>query len=133
MKGCSHIHICERLQASAALLPLLLLRWLASRACIPAGQLSNTVLDHDLSGSRMQHLCNGDCAEAWNGCAGVVVGVIGLGEEMPSTVTLSAVRLLAWAMILLGVTALASGQGQAPSAGGMSVMTLIDDCSVQHA
>lgn len=44
--------------------------------------------------------------------AGVVVGVVGLGEEMPSTVTLSAARLLAWAMILLGVTALASGQGE---------------------
>ena len=43
---------------------------------------------------------------------GVVVGVVGLGEEMPSTVTLSAARLLAWAMILLGVSALASGQGK---------------------
>ena len=40
------------------------------------------------------------------------MGVVGLGEEMPSTVTLSAARLLAWAMILLGVSALASGQGK---------------------
>ena len=48
------------------------------------------------------------------GRAGVLVGVLGLGESLPSTLPLKVVRLLAWGLILLGVSALASGQGAIP-------------------
>ena len=44
----------------------------------------------------------------------MVVGVLGLGEPMPSTLALSALRLLSWALILLGIAALATGQGMRP-------------------
>ena len=40
------------------------------------------------------------------------MGVLGLGEALPSTLVLGALRLSAWALILLGTAALASGQGE---------------------
>lgn len=43
-----------------------------------------------------------------------MVGLLGLQEPMPSTAALSALRLLSWALILLGTAALATGQSTSP-------------------
>ena len=53
--------------------------------------------------------------------AGVVVGLLALGEGMPSTLGLQALRLLSWLCITAGVSMLAGGRGvsglhHAPSA-----------------
>jgi hypothetical protein len=45
------------------------------------------------------------------GCAGVVVGLLALGEAMPKTLGMQALRLLSWVCITMGVSALAGGQG----------------------
>ncbi len=46
--------------------------------------------------------------------AGVLVGLLALGEGMPSTLRMQALRLLSWLCITAGVSALAGGKG-APS------------------
>jgi len=46
----------------------------------------------------------------------VLVGMLALGEGLPSTRSLGAARLLAWALLIAGVSALASGQGGRPAA-----------------
>lgn len=43
--------------------------------------------------------------------AGVVVGLLALGEGMPSTLRMQALRLLSWLCITAGVSALAGGKG----------------------
>ncbi len=43
--------------------------------------------------------------------AGVVVGLLALGEGMPSTLGLQALRLLSWLCITSGVSMLAGGRG----------------------
>ncbi|KAK9791155.1 hypothetical protein WJX73_006607 [Symbiochloris irregularis] len=50
------------------------------------------------------------CASVSSIGTGVVVGVLGLQEPMPSTLSLQALRLLSWLLILLGIAALATGQ-----------------------
>lgn len=50
------------------------------------------------------------CAAVSSIATGVMVGLLGLQEPMPSTAALSALRLLSWALILLGTAALATGQ-----------------------
>ncbi len=44
-------------------------------------------------------------------CAGVLVGLLALGESMPMSLGMQALRLLSWASITLGVSALAGGKG----------------------
>ena len=43
--------------------------------------------------------------------AGIVVGLLALGEGMPSTLRMQALRLLSWLCIIAGVSALAGGKG----------------------
>ena len=43
--------------------------------------------------------------------AGVLVGLLALGEGMPSTLRMQALRLLSWLCITAGVSALAGGKG----------------------
>ena len=43
--------------------------------------------------------------------AGVLVGMLALGEGLPSSRSLGAARLLSWLLLIAGVSALASGQG----------------------
>ncbi len=43
------------------------------------------------------------------------MGMLALGEGLPSTRSLGAARLVAWALLIAGVSALASGQGVLPS------------------
>ena len=45
------------------------------------------------------------------GAAGVLVGMLALGEGLPSSRSLGAARLLSWLLLIAGVSALASGQG----------------------
>ncbi len=45
------------------------------------------------------------------GRAGVLVGMLALGEGLPSSRSLGAARLAAWALLIVGVSALASGPG----------------------
>ena len=54
------------------------------------------------------------CALSRGAGAGVVVGLLALGEGMPSTLHLQALRLASWLCITAGVSALAGGKG-APS------------------
>ena len=44
-------------------------------------------------------------------CAGVLVGLLALGERMPATLGMRALRLVSWMCIALGVSALAGGKG----------------------
>ena len=43
--------------------------------------------------------------------AGVVVGLLALGEGMPSTLGMQTLRLASWLCITAGVSALAGGKG----------------------
>lgn len=46
--------------------------------------------------------------------AGVVVGLLALQEALPSTAAARSLQLLAWLLILFGVTGLALGPGVFP-------------------
>lgn len=48
--------------------------------------------------------------------AGVLVGLLALGERLPRSLAMRALRLLSWTAIAIGVSALAGGQGAAPHA-----------------
>ena len=61
--------------------------------------------------------------------------MLGLREPMPSTLSLAALRLLSWALILLGTAALATGQSErpVPSAVYTCCLSLIRwPCHVMH-
>ncbi len=45
------------------------------------------------------------------GVAGVLVGILALGEGLPSSRSLGAARLLSWLLLIVGVSALAQGHG----------------------
>ena len=46
------------------------------------------------------------------GCgAGVLVGIVVMGEPLPSTFNLLVLRLLSWLVTIAGVSALANGKG----------------------
>lgn len=45
---------------------------------------------------------------------GVLVGLLALGERMPRTLGMRALRLLSWTAIALGVSVLAGGKGLTP-------------------
>lgn len=49
------------------------------------------------------------CAAVTAMVSGVAVGVVGLGESMPSTARGKVVRLLSWSLILSGVSMIAHG------------------------
>lgn len=48
-------------------------------------------------------------ARQW--CAGVVVGLLAMGETLPSGASMKALRLLSWVVTVVGVSALANGKG----------------------
>lgn len=52
------------------------------------------------------------CHKLGYACAGVLVGLLALGESLPSSPSQRYVRLLSWLLIALGVALLANGQGQ---------------------
>lgn len=43
--------------------------------------------------------------------AGVIVGLLAMGESLPSSASMKALRLLSWIVTILGVSALANGKG----------------------
>ncbi|CAL5218552.1 g243 [Coccomyxa viridis] len=51
------------------------------------------------------------CAAVSSMVTGVLVGLLALGEGMPSTLRMQALRLLSWLCITAGVSALAGGKG----------------------
>lgn len=51
------------------------------------------------------------CVAVTSMLTGVVVGILGLGETLPGSFAANAIRLASWNMILVGVVALAAGQG----------------------
>lgn len=63
------------------------------------------------------------CDVCGTGLAGVVVGLLALGEGMPSTFRLQALRLASWLCITAGVSALAGGRGKQLSFSPFDVLT----------
>lgn len=51
------------------------------------------------------------CVAVTSMVTGVLVGILGLGETLPGSNTVTMIRLLSWNLILIGVVALASGPG----------------------
>lgn len=45
-------------------------------------------------------------------CAGVVVGILALGESLPLEASMKLLRLLSWTVTMIGVSALANGKGK---------------------
>ena len=60
--------------------------------------------------ARMSAVTRGPAQRAGMG-AGVVVGLLALGEGMPATLGLQALRLASWLCITAGVSMLAGGRG----------------------
>lgn len=43
--------------------------------------------------------------------AGVVVGLLAMGESLPTNTSMRALRFLSWIVTIIGVSALANGKG----------------------
>ncbi|KAK9836309.1 hypothetical protein WJX81_004242 [Elliptochloris bilobata] len=78
----------------------------ASAAFTSAGFMLQTV---GLKDGNTVVLCT--CAAVSSMVTGVLVGMLALGEGLPSSRSLGAARLLSWLLLIVGVSALANGQG----------------------
>ena len=65
--------------------------------------------------------------------AGVLVGLLALGETLPSSISLRVLRVTAWLLIVLGVSGLANGQGALPAAGCSGVFVHMFSVALVHA